>query len=108
MGGATHLLTQTVAFQAPTGARTSNGDPVFGATQTLPCRHERKVDTIRSGAGVVLAESTVIITETAIPAGALVWLDGAGVGDRKQAKAVQLSAQAAKPFGGYTLYETRL
>lgn len=106
MGKATHLLTQKVTFQAPVGKNTS-GDPTYGALRTVPCRFVRRVDQVRSPAGITMQESTVVCTEVPIPANSLVWLGGTG-GDRSSARFPQQGAEAAKPFGGYTLYETRL
>jgi hypothetical protein len=107
MGGAAHLMTDTVYIKSYDGTRQNSGDPNFGAQTSIAARAERIQKLVMAADGNekmsesrIISESEIVITDMVWPP----WTDETDDNDSKQPIAV---GRASTP-GGYTLYEAWL
>lgn len=104
MGRFTHLLTDTVTYASPSTV-SAMGDVTYGTQATAAARVEYDYRIVDAGDGKKLELTHTIVTETAIPKGARVWLPGDSIGSTAAAKIVVFQSLASVPDGSDTLYE---
>ncbi len=94
----------TVTCSAPSGARSSAGDPSFAAQRTVRCRVETKEQSVKIDGGRERRASHVVYSGEQIQLGERIWLPGADTGETGEAREVLLSGSTHNKRGTQTLY----
>ncbi len=102
-----HRLTQSVVFAPPTGLG-ANGNPTYGAQQTIAARVEYGTHFRygRDGEQTICNEKVVTLVQ--IPVGSRVWIPGDNPADTTAARRPQDIVSATSFDGSCTIFETYL